>query len=514
LISLEDPPKHGVREAIGQCRSAGIQVMMVTGDHPLTAEAIARKINLIVSETRSQVAKRLDKPESEVREDEYDAVVTHGEKIDNLTEEDWDNIFSKNEVIFARTSPKHKLTIVKRAQAMGHIVGVTGDGVNDSPALKKADLGIAMNQSGSDVSKEAAAMILLDDNFASTVNGIEEGRLIFANLKKSIQYTITHTIPEVFANLLFIIVPLPLPLSAIQILVIDLGFELFAALSYAWEVPESKQGLMRLPPRKPVTPESVDRLRRIESRKLQPRLDEETGDWVHPSRFAKLGHWFRSFGSREHWRDYFYSGGGEELVDGQLLSWAYLEVGVIEFIGCLVAYFVVLGSFGITPKDARAMQAAPGNPYFLPTSPTYTLANGKSIDKTVQNEALAQAQSAFYLSVMLQQAFNLFACKSKLRLPFGKFMIRNRKTFYGLFAGAILAFAIVYIPPFNVAFGTSWHLSPLYLLVAIAFGCFILFYATMRILLIRRLKPTVLNPEIAGLQMYPTVRTFRTMSRA
>jgi sodium/potassium-transporting ATPase subunit alpha len=123
---------------------------------------------------------------------------------------------------------------------------VTGDGVNDSPALKKADLGIAMNMSGSDVSKEAASMILLDDNFASIVHGIEEGRLIFVNLKKSIQYTISHSTPEVIPNLLYVIVPIPLPLSAILILAIDLGFELIAALSFAWDPPETKGGLMRV----------------------------------------------------------------------------------------------------------------------------------------------------------------------------------------------------------------------------------------------------------------------------
>lgn len=165
---MEDPPKHGVREAIGHCREAGVKVMMVTGDHPLTAEAIGRKINLMLSDTKTMVAKKTGRPLESIREHEYHAIVIHGETIDSLAEEDWDRIFSKDEIIFARTSPKHKLTIVKRAQALGHIVGVTGDGVNDSPALKKADLGIAMNISGSDVSKEAAAMVLLDDNFAST----------------------------------------------------------------------------------------------------------------------------------------------------------------------------------------------------------------------------------------------------------------------------------------------------------------------------------------------------------
>ena len=169
---------------------------MVTGDHPLTAESIGRKINLMLQDTKESLAAKRDCDPSKIPESDVNAIVIHGEKIDSLTDADWDNIFSKEEIIFARTSPKHKLTIVKHAQSLGHIVGVTGDGVNDSPALKKADLGIAMNLSGSDVSKEAAAMILIDDNFASCINGIEEGRLIFQNLKKSIRYTITHTMPE------------------------------------------------------------------------------------------------------------------------------------------------------------------------------------------------------------------------------------------------------------------------------------------------------------------------------
>jgi sodium/potassium-transporting ATPase subunit alpha len=198
LVSLEDPPKHGVREAIGHCREAGIKVMMVTGDHPLTAEAIGRKINLMLQDTKIKIAEKRGWKIEAVPESDVHAIVIHGEQIDDLTTAEWENIFSKEEIIFARTSPKHKLQIVKHAQSLGHIVGVTGDGVNDSPALKKADLGIAMNESGSDVSKEAAAMILIDDNFASTVNGIEEGRLIFQNLKKSIQYTLSHSMPEGF----------------------------------------------------------------------------------------------------------------------------------------------------------------------------------------------------------------------------------------------------------------------------------------------------------------------------
>lgn len=164
LFSLQDPPKHGVREAVGKMRRAGIQVVMVTGDHPLTAAAIARRVNILTNETIEDVSKRTGRPVTDIHDDEYDAVVVHGDQIDSLSPLDWDRILSRSEIVFARTSPAHKLQIVQRCQARGHIVGVTGDGVNDSPALRAADLGISMNISGSDVSKMAARMILLDDS--------------------------------------------------------------------------------------------------------------------------------------------------------------------------------------------------------------------------------------------------------------------------------------------------------------------------------------------------------------
>lgn len=200
LVSLMDPPKRGVRKAVHACRTAGIQVVMVTGDHPLTATAIARHIGLIRfkkiltlisslffiqnqfspsflfrGETAGDVAKRLERPLSAVMPDQYDAIVVHGDSLAHFSDADWDAVLGKPEIIFARTSPSHKLEIVTRFQRKGHIVGVSGDGVNDSPALKKADLGISMNLTGSDVSKEAAAMILLDDNFSSIIAGITEG---------------------------------------------------------------------------------------------------------------------------------------------------------------------------------------------------------------------------------------------------------------------------------------------------------------------------------------------------
>lgn len=512
LASLQDPPKHGVREAIGRCREAGIKVMMVTGDHPLTAEAIGRKINLMLGETREMVAKRTGRRPEDVAEREFDAIVIHGERIDSLTDVEWDNIFWKDEIIFARTSPKHKLEIVRRAQSMGHIVGVTGDGVNDSPALKKADLGIAMNMSGSDVSKEAASMILLDDNFASIIRGIEEGRLIFVNLKKSIQYTISHSTPEVIPNLLYVIVPIPLPLSAILILVIDLGFELIAALSFAWDPPETKEGLMKLPPRKPVTPATSNIFRRRALRRTRSHFDEEAGVVTTPENQTKLQKFAfkaRQMFTREYWVDKFEDTGAEVLVDGPLLSWAYLEIGMIEAVGALTSFFVVMYRRGITPRDAHIMQKGSGPPtnYWTNDAMPY---NG--IDGPTQVDILAEAQSMYYWAIMTMQMCNLFACKTRLTLPFGKYMFANRATFYCILSGAALAAFIIYTPGVEYVFKTSRSLSPLYWLVPLAFGLFIVGYAALRMIVRRWTKPVKWNPEIQGLQMYPTIRTYMSTS--
>merc|ERR1712226_927670 len=186
LISMIDPPRAAVPGAVEKCRSAGIKVIMVTGDHPITAQAIARGVGIISpeNETVADIAKRGNIPEEKVNPRDAKAAVVHGSEIKSMTPKDIDDILKYHkEIVFARTSPQQKLIIVEGCQRAGMIVAVTGDGVNDSPALKKADIGIAMGIAGSDVSKQAADMILLDDNFASIVTGVEEGRLIFDNLK-------------------------------------------------------------------------------------------------------------------------------------------------------------------------------------------------------------------------------------------------------------------------------------------------------------------------------------------
>ncbi|KAI9002514.1 hypothetical protein DFJ74DRAFT_695887 [Hyaloraphidium curvatum] len=508
LVSLEDPPKHGVREAVGKIRQAGIQVVMVTGDHPLTAGAIAQKINLMVGETKEMVAERTGRPVSDITEDEYDAVVIHGERVDGLTDDEWDRIFEHDEIIFARTSPKNKLQIVKRAQSYGHIVGVTGDGVNDSPALKKADLGIAMNISGSDVSKEAAAMILIDDNFASTVHGIEEGRVIFQNVRKSIRFVMSHIAPEVWTALLFVIVPIPLPLQAIQILWIDLGYEIFLGLSIAFDPPESKGAVMTLQPRKPVTGESVQLLREKkawEASRHPKRVDPETGaiDRSRENWFERTAGNISDLFTAQYWKFAFTKTEEEVLVDNELLSYSLLEIGSLETIGCLIAFFWALWySYQITPADAQSMASA--NMYFFANSPPYTTSTGRTLNASEQMDAQSQGQSAYFFGIFFLQCYNLFMVKARIHLPFGKFMVANKWNFIMALLGLCLAVFVVYTPPLNIAFLFSWQLSPLIWTAPIAFGIVLIVYVSLRVLALRKIDPVKYADAPEGLKMYAT----------
>ncbi|KAL0963555.1 hypothetical protein UPYG_G00307910 [Umbra pygmaea] len=259
LMSLIDPPRAAVPDAVNKCRCAGIKVIMVTGDHPITAKAIAKGVGIISegNETVEDIATRLKVPVSMVNPREAKACVVHGGLLKDMTAEQLDDILKYHtEIVFARTSPQQKLIIVEGCQRQGAIVAVTGDGVNDSPALKKADIGVAMGIAGSDVSKQAADMILLDDNFASIVTGVEEGRLIFDNLKKSIAYTLTSKIPEMSPFLLLILANIPLALGTVTILCIDLGTDMIPAISLAYE--EAENDIMKRQPRNAKTDKLVN----------------------------------------------------------------------------------------------------------------------------------------------------------------------------------------------------------------------------------------------------------------
>uniref|UniRef100_A0A8C2T7H4 Potassium-transporting ATPase alpha chain 1-like n=1 Tax=Coturnix japonica TaxID=93934 RepID=A0A8C2T7H4_COTJA len=252
LVSMIDPPRATVPQAVISCRTAGIRVIMVTGDHPITAKAIAASVGIISegSETPDEVAARLRIPIESVQPGQARARVVTGAELAAMTPEALEAALREHpEMVFARTSPQQKLVIVESCQKLGAIVAVTGDGVNDSPALKKADIGVAMGIAGSDAAKNAADMILLDDNFASIVTGVEQGRLIFDNLKKSIAYTLTKNIPELTPYLIYITASVPLPLGCITILFIELCTDIFPSVSLAYERAESD--IMHLKPRNP-----------------------------------------------------------------------------------------------------------------------------------------------------------------------------------------------------------------------------------------------------------------------
>jgi len=355
-------------------------------------------------------------------------------------------------------------------------------------------------------------MILLDDNFASTVKGVAEGRQIFVNLKRSIQYTITHSTPEVIPQLLYVVVPLPLPLSAILILVIDLGFELCVALSFAWDKPETSDGLMRMKPRKPVNERSIRSLKRRALRRSKTLArDPETQEVVQPSKFSVWLSKMKIPFTRHFWEDLLETTDNESLVDGKLLSYAYLEAGLIETLASLVAYFVVFFRNGFSPADL--VRAQKNGSFFTSTSPDFINGRGRIINANSQVDALGQAQSIVYLSIFIAQCFNVFAVKARLSYPFGRRVIANKWNFAGILAGACLGMFIIYTPPLHVVFGGSFHLSPLYWLIPIAFGVLLLGWASLRVVVLRRSVEHMKVKDIKGLMMYPTMRTMSMRSR-
>ena len=227
LTSIIDPPREEVFEAIKQCKTAGIVTVMITGDHPLTAKAIAQRIGILSSEK--------------------DIVIT-GQQLAAL---DNDSFLAKVEKIkvYARVSPEQKLQIVKTLQQKGHYVAMTGDGVNDAPSLKKANIGIAMGITGTDVSKEAAHMILLDDNFSTIVKAIREGRRVYDNILKFIKYLMTTNSSELLTLLLGPMIGLPIALLPIHILWINLVSDGLPAISLSFE--KEEKDIMNRPPRPP-----------------------------------------------------------------------------------------------------------------------------------------------------------------------------------------------------------------------------------------------------------------------
>lgn len=226
LVAMFDPPREEVPKAIAQCHQAGIKVTMVTGDYGLTAEAIARQIGLVRDKVR---------------------VIT-GEGMGHLSDAQLRQVVKyRFGLVFARMSPEHKLRLVQAYKDIGEIVAVTGDGVNDAPALRAANIGIAMGQNGTDVAREAADIVLTDDNFATIVVAIEQGRAIYQNIRKFMTYILASNVPEVVPFLGMVAFKIPPALTILQILAVDLGTDMVPALALGAEIPEA--GIMDRPPR-------------------------------------------------------------------------------------------------------------------------------------------------------------------------------------------------------------------------------------------------------------------------
>ncbi|KAI5747020.1 hypothetical protein M8J77_010290 [Diaphorina citri] len=411
LMSMIDPPRAAVPDAVAKCRSAGIKVIMVTGDHPITAKAIAKSVGIISegNETVEDIALRLNIPVSEVNPREAKAAVVHGSELRELSSDLLDEILRYHtEIVFARTSPQQKLIIVEGCQRMGAIVAVTGDGVNDSPALKKADIGVAMGIAGSDVSKQAADMILLDDNFASIVTGVEEGRLIFDNLKKSIAYTLTSNIPEISPFLTFILLDIPLPLGTVTILCIDLGTDMVPAISLAYEQAESD--IMKRRPRNPFT---------------------------------------------------------DKLVNERLISMAYGQIGMIQAAAGFFVYFVIMAENGFLPPILFGIRKQWDSKAINDLTDSYgqewTYRDRKALEFT--------CHTAFFVSIVVVQWADLIVCKTRRNSLFHQGM-RNWALNFGLVFETALAAFLSYTPGMDKGLRMyplkfTWWLPPLPFMISI-----------------------------------------------
>uniref|UniRef100_A0A1B6F3W2 Sodium/potassium-transporting ATPase subunit alpha n=1 Tax=Cuerna arida TaxID=1464854 RepID=A0A1B6F3W2_9HEMI len=424
LMSMIDPPRAAVPDAVAKCRSAGIKVIMVTGDHPITAKAIAKSVGIISegNETVEDIAQRLNIPVSEVNPREAKAAVVHGTELRDVGAEQLDEILRYHtEIVFARTSPQQKLIIVEGCQRMGAIVAVTGDGVNDSPALKKADIGVAMGIAGSDVSKQAADMILLDDNFASIVTGVEEGRLIFDNLKKSIAYTLTSNIPEISPFLAFILLDIPLPLGTVTILCIDLGTDMVPAISLAYE--EAESDIMKRQPRNPFT---------------------------------------------------------DKLVNERLISMAYGQIGMIQAAAGFFVYFVIMAENGFLPMTLFGIRKQWDSKAVNDLTDSYgqewTYRDRKALEYT--------CHTAFFVSIVVVQWADLIICKTRRNSIVHQGM-RNWALNFGLVFETALAAFLSYTPGMDKGL-RMYPLKFVWWLPAIPFMISIFVYDEVRRFYLRR----------------------------
>lgn len=411
-ISMIDPPRRDIDKSIALCRQAGIKVIMVTGDHPVTALAISKQCGTITQPTAYDYAFEHHIDLSDVPthiKQQFRAAVITGDELRKMSVNDLKMAQKKfDEITFARTSPQQKLIIVETYQALSHVVAVTGDGVNDSPALKKADIGIAMGITGTEVSKQAADMILLDDNFASIVLGIQEGRRIFDNLKKTIAYTLTSNTPEMLPFVVYACLGMPLPMTLILILVINVGTDLLPAMSLAYET--SEQDIMSIPPRKPT----------------------------------------------------------DHLVNNVLIFMAYFQIGLIQFFAGMYAYFIIFAQSGFFPSTLFFIRKEW-------ESPTVTVKDtlGRLWYFADRKRVERKAQTAYFVAICWTQVSDVIICKTR-RISILKKGMKNHVLNASIVVDIFAALLVTYLPLCHEVFGTepiSWYdfflASPFFVLMII-----------------------------------------------
>ncbi|XP_066600412.1 sodium/potassium-transporting ATPase subunit alpha-like [Prorops nasuta] len=433
LVSLLDPPRPSVPEAVLKCRTAGIKVIMITGDHPVTAMSIAKKVGIISEDHESRYEKAFlqDRSYSQISDADKTAIVVTGAELRGMISEELDEMIrSHEEIVFARTSPQQKLLIVESCQRLGEIVAVTGDGVNDSPALKKADIGIAMGITGSDVAKNAADMILLDDNFASIVTGVEEGRLIFDNLKKSIVYTLTSNIPEMLPMLSSLVLGIPSPLVIEMVLCIDIGTDLLPAIALAYEKPESD--IMHRPPRNP----------------------------MH-----------------------------DRLVNQRMISITYGQIGLTQSLAGFYTYFLILMWHGFFPDRLLGIRLDWENRSINDLRDSY----GQTWTYKSRMELLNEARTGYFLAIVITQLVDLIMCKTRRNSIFQQGMGNWFLNFAFIFE-IVLTAILLYVPGTETILKTM-ALDPYCYWPPIPLGIFLWVYDELRRLFIRRFPGGFIDRE-------------------
>ncbi|XP_054165215.1 sodium/potassium-transporting ATPase subunit alpha-like, partial [Oppia nitens] len=439
LIAMIDPPRPTVPDAVAKCRSAGIKVIMVTGDHPITAQAIAKMVGIFTNSHRNSTSITVPTVDRVVRNNR--SIVVPGDELTELTDPELREILDGfSEIVFARTSPQQKLRIVENCQYLGQIVAVTGDGVNDSPALKKADIGIAMGITGSEVSKQAADMILLDDNFATIVVGVEEGRRIFDNMKKTVNYILTGNVTSVYPFVIYVLFGFPLPIGTITVLLICLGTDMVPAISLAYEKAESD--IMKLPPRNPRT---------------------------------------------------------ERLVNEPLLLRSYLLVGVIESCAGMLGYFIAMGYEGFKPSQLYQLrqqwdsETAIVNRYG-PQDDWWTGHPTQPTTYSQRTDILAIAQSSYFIAVVVCQWIDVIVCKTR-RLSIFEQGMGNWFLNISILFETGLACLFCYTPRLNSALTVAPVIGQVWVF-ALPFLVYVLVFEELRKVVVRRYPDSFFGKEM------------------